>query len=323
MSDNKELSLIVNQAGLAQEKSQQLLAKFGEFFQDARHTVEFAKSIKVTSVDQIEEMKKARETRLELKSIRTQVENTRKELKEQSLREGKAIDGIANVIKALIVPVEQFLDEQEKFAERIEAERKNKIEVERISELSKYVENVEVYSLHPDKLSQESFDQLLKTSKIAFEAQKAAEKLAEEARIKAEQEEKAENERIRLENQKLREAQAKREAEIAKEKAKQEALLEKERKAKKALEDKIEADRQAKLKADAEKKRIEDEAKLAKEKAERDALLAPDKEKLFELANQLNLIDMPLVKSSNAKAVVGQVELKLAELANFIRNAKL
>jgi len=323
MQDTQELLLIVNQAGLAQEKSQQLLAKFGEFFQDARQTVEFAKSIKVTSVDQVEEMKKARETRLELKSIRNQVENTRKELKEQSLREGKAIDGIANVIKALIVPVEQFLDEQEKFAERIEAERKNSIEKSRVDMLSQYVENVEVYSLHPDKLSNESFDQLLKTSKIAFEAQEQAKKLAEEARIKAEQEEKAENERIRLENQKLKEAQEKREAEIAKERAKQEAALEVERKAKKALEDKIEADRLAKLKADAEQKRQDDLAREAKEKAERDALLAPDKEKLFELANKLNLIDLPLVKSSQAKAVVGYVELELAKMANYIRNAKL
>jgi hypothetical protein len=323
MQDTQELSLIVNQAGLAQEKSQQLLAKFGEFFQDARHTVEFAKSIKVTSVDQVEEMKKARETRLELKSIRNQVENTRKELKEQSLREGKAIDGIANVIKALIVPVEQFLDEQEKFAERVEVERKNKIERQRILELSQYVENVQVYSLHPDKLSQESFDQLLKTSKVAYEAQKKAEKEAEEARIKAEQEEKAENERIRLENQKLKEAQEKREAEIAKERAKQEAALEAERKAKKALEDKIEADRLSKLKAETDQKRLEEEAREKKEKAERDALLAPDKEKLFELANKLNLIDLPLVKSSEAKAVVGHVELELAKLANYIRNSKL
>jgi ATPase subunit of ABC transporter with duplicated ATPase domains len=34
------------------------------------------------------------------------------------LREGKAIDGIANVLKAVIVPIEEYLDEQEHYIER-------------------------------------------------------------------------------------------------------------------------------------------------------------------------------------------------------------
>jgi hypothetical protein len=170
---------------LAEEKSKYLIENFGKFFAESREIVKEAKLIKVTDISQTDEMAKAREVRLKLQHIRTKgVEPLRVKLKEQSLREGKAIDGMANVIKALIMPVEEYLASQEKFAERIEAERKNKIEAERIAELGKYVENVRSYTLHPDKLSQESFDQLLKTSKIAYEAQEEAKKKADEERAR-------------------------------------------------------------------------------------------------------------------------------------------
>ena len=73
-------------------------------------------------------MKLARVGRLFLMKKRTAIETVRKELKEQALREGKAIDGIANVLKALIIPIEEYLKKQEDFvvlkeAARIEAER--------------------------------------------------------------------------------------------------------------------------------------------------------------------------------------------------------
>lgn len=326
MQDN-QLSLIVNQAGLAENKSKQLLQSFGDLFNDARQTVKFAKDIVVTDVSQVEEMRKARETRLELKSTRVKVENTRKELKEQGLREGKAIDGIANVIKALIVPVEEYLENQEKFAERIEAERKNKIEAERVSQLLKYVEEAESYSLHPDKMSQDTFDKLLENSKLAFEARKKAEADAEAERLAKIEAEKAEQERIKQENAKLKaEAEArekelaierekirkeneKREAQLAKERAEQQAKLDAERKAREQAEAKIEAERklqEEKLKAEAEK--------------ERQSLLAPDKEKLMVLANTLVLIEIPAVKSNEAQQVVNELQLQLEKLANEIRN---
>jgi hypothetical protein len=49
-------------------------------------------------------------------------------LKEQALREGKAVDGIANVLKALIVPLEEHLDKQERFVE-IRAEEQDVLSV--------------------------------------------------------------------------------------------------------------------------------------------------------------------------------------------------
>jgi len=307
MSDN-QLSTIVNQAGLAENKSKQLLANFADLFNDAKQTVKFAKDISVTDVSQIEEMEKARKTRLELKSTRVQVEKTRKELKEQSLREGKAIDGIANVIKALIVPVEQYLEDQEKFAERLEAERKNKIEADRVSRLSKYIDEAESYSLHPDKMSQDTFDKLLENSRIAFEAKKKAEEDAERERIAREKAEREEQERIRKENARLKAEAEAREKELAKERAEQQAKLEAERKARLELEEKARKEKEAeeaRLKAEAEK--------------QRQSLLAPDKDKLIAFAEMLSKIEKPALKESDAQKILNNAITEIGFVVDTIK----
>ena len=51
------------------------------------------------------------------------LKKVRKELKEESLRKGKAIDGVANIIKFLIEPVEKYLEDQEKFIEKLEQQK--------------------------------------------------------------------------------------------------------------------------------------------------------------------------------------------------------
>lgn len=308
MTEQNQLVIIANEAGLAEDKSKQLLASFGNLFNDARQAVKFAKDIVVNDVSQVEEMSNARKTRLELKSIRVQVENTRKTLKEQSLREGKAIDGIANVIKALIVPVEQYLEDQEKFAERIEAERKNKIELERVSQLLKYVDEAENYSLHPDQMSEETFNKLLDNSRLAFEARKKAEEEAEKERLALIEAEKEEQERIRQENIKLRAEAEKREKELAKERAEQQRKLEAEQKARKEAEDKIRLEREAQ------------EAKLrAEAEAKRQQLLAPDKDKLLELALMFDSLQLPAVSSKEAMSVIRATEEMVGKVSNYIR----
>lgn len=118
-----QLAKIVQESGLEKSKAQILLDNFSDYFKLAAEWEIKAKTLVITDVSQKTEMKMAREGRLFLKGKRLEVEKTRKTLKEQSLREGKAIDGIANVLKAVIEPIENYLDEQEKFVERKEAER--------------------------------------------------------------------------------------------------------------------------------------------------------------------------------------------------------
>src|SRR5688500_1953702 len=119
-----ELIQIVESSGLEKTKADFILEKFQGHFKLAAEWEKKSKAIVVTDVNQVAEMKMAREGRLYLKKVRVEVEHARKELKEQSIREGKAIDGISNVLKALIEPIEEYLEKQEKFAEIKAAEEK-------------------------------------------------------------------------------------------------------------------------------------------------------------------------------------------------------
>lgn len=129
--DNK-LQVIVKESGLDTTKAQQILDKFTDYFQVADEWERRAQEIVVTDASQTMDMKIAREGRLFLREKRIDVEKARKRLKEQSLREGQAIDGIAKTLTALIKPIESYLETQEKFVElkaaREEEERRAEID---------------------------------------------------------------------------------------------------------------------------------------------------------------------------------------------------
>lgn len=213
MSKENALVVVAQESGLEAPKIELLLGSYKSVFQKAKEIAEKANDIVVTDESQTDLMGKARAARLELKNLRVEAEKTRKQLKDQSLREGKAIDGMANIIKALIVPIEEHLEKQEKFAEVKAAERKAKRYSDRIEALSPYVENVSIYNLND--MEDEAFTILLEQSKKAHEAALKAQELAkaeQEAKEKAEEEERK---RIREENQKLKEeAEAREKAEL-------------------------------------------------------------------------------------------------------------
>ena len=219
MAEN-QLQVIVQESGLEPSKAKYILEKFQDYFEVASEWEKKAKALVVTNESQVTEMEMARTGRLFLREKRIAVENARKNLKEQSLREGKAIDGIANVLKALIVPIEEYLEKQEKFVEiREEAKREAKrIEIE---------------------------------ARMAEEERIAAEKAAaEQERLRVE------NEKLKAEAQKkenaLMEERKKQEAILAAERKKQTDILNVERaKAEKEIREvarkaKIESDKQAK-----------------------------------------------------------------------------
>src|SRR3990167_11427401 len=101
-----QLQVIVKESGLEPTKAKYILEQFSNYFDLADEWTKKAKTIIVTSENQEADMAIARVGRLFLREKRIAIENSRKSLKEQALREGKAIDGIANVLKALIVPIE-------------------------------------------------------------------------------------------------------------------------------------------------------------------------------------------------------------------------
>lgn len=207
-----------------------------------------ALAIKVTSIDQKAEMKLARTIRLELKGVRVAAEKTRKALKEDALRMGKAIDGVNNLLLAAVVPLEKHLEEQEQFGERlIEAERQATL-ARRTAELAPYLSEGQIIPAL-DVMSAEQFADYLEDAKTLHAAKIEAAKRAEAERIAKEQAEAAERERLRIENERLmkeaaeREKAAKAEREAA-EKAQREAA-EKARKEREAIEAKAKAEREA------------------------------------------------------------------------------
>jgi len=295
-NESNELTIVAKESGLEQTKVEALLSNFGKSYAEAKELSKDALAIVVTEEDQTQEMQQARAKRLALKSIRVDVENTRKSLKEQSLREGKAIDGMSNIIKALIIPIEEHLEKQEKFAELKQAERRAIKLAERIEKLSQFVPDVSLYNL--ENMTDEAFDSLLGSSKVAFEDQKAAEAKAEADRITKEKADAEERERVRLENIKLKEEADKRELEIKKE-----------RKAREAAEAKIKADQDAK-----------DREAAKAEQDKREALLAPDKEKLLSFADVIDALELPDVSNTEAKKLLTETKDFLDRISKNLRN---
>lgn len=315
---------IVQASGLEQTKANYILEKFQDYFRIAADWENKAKSIVVTSADQTAEMKMAKAGRLFLKAKRVDIENARKELKEQSLREGKAIDGIANVLKALIQPTEEYLDRQEHFVELREEEERNRRASERIAE-------VQSIGFHPDfydlkNMPEEDYRRLIDGERAAIQARVDILKKQEEDRIAKEKAEAEERERMKAENERLRkereEAEAKRkvvEDQAKKERAEAEARekklkAEQEEKLRKEREERERAEKELKARKDAEAKAKKD-AEEAKRKAER----APDKAKLIALADTIDSIPLPAVVSAEANLVSGQARGLLAKVSAFLR----
>lgn len=231
---DNQLQIIVEQSGLEQTKAQVLLDNFSNYFQIASEWEKKAKMIKVVNESQTDDMKLARVGRLALREKRITLEKKRKELKEQSLREGKAIDGIANTLKAVIVPIEEYLEKQEKFveiktankqeAERLEAEKKE--EEERIAKEKADVEERERIRIENEKLKKEAEER---------------ERVLQEERTKAEAERKKQEEKLRKEieeaDRKRKEAEMKAKAEQEKIKKEAGAKAEAERKEKERLQE--------------------------------------------------------------------------------------
>ncbi len=248
-----QLVQIVNQSGLDTTKAQVLLANFSNYFEIAADWERKAQAITVTSEDQIAEMKMAGEGRKFLKAKRVAVEHTRKSLKENALREGQTIDAIAKVLTNLIVPIEDDLEQKEKFVEIQEAKRREARRLEREKELEPLSEFIP-FGIDLLNMSDDDYNKLLDGAKL----QQQAKAQAEADRIKKEKEEAAERERMRLENERLRKEAEEHERQMAEEREKAEA-------ARKKAEEEARIERE---RADAERKKIEEVARVEREKAE-------------------------------------------------------
>lgn len=226
--ENNQLSVIVQESGLERTKAQYILEKFTNYFQIASEWEKKAKEIVVKDETNLAEMQMARVGRLFLREKRIAIEKARVELKEQALREGKAIDGIANILKGLIIPIEEYLEKQEKFveirqaeiAEQKRLEEEKKLEEERLAKEQAEREEQERIRLENIKLRQEAEE---REKKMAEERAKA-----EQERLKVEEQARKEREEVerlaRIEKEKADKILAEERAKIQKEQEEKERL---------------------------------------------------------------------------------------------------
>lgn len=329
-SAQTQLAVVVLDNGLDVESAQPLLAAFHPFVAQTEEWRLKVNGLTVTDVSQVAEMKLARESRLALKEIRVNVENTRKKLKEDSLRRGKAIDGLANLLKFLIEPMEERLLEQEQFVERQEAARRNALGQERARQLMEAGGVTEFFDLA--NIPERAFLRILDDARLAKAAREETARKAEadrqrEAAERAEREKKAVEEQERLrqaaeehkveafkaqaEAQKARAAVHKAQDEARKVKAAADAEV---RKAREAVEAAERAERDERVRQETEKAKAE----AAKEKARRKAERAPDDVKLLEYAKSVARLDVPSVKTEEAifvlQRAIHKIKAALMEL---------
>ena len=192
------IELIVKEQGIETSSLSTLAEAFGAPFTSAGEILSTYREIEVNDASQTELMKEAKTKRLALKKVRTTVENKRKDLKEESLRTGKAIDAVARYIKDQIVPAEDYLEQQEKFTELVEEKRLIAVKIERIELLTPYTDNPSAYA--DPALTDDAFTELLNGLKATKELEEAKTLAYETEQRRIREEKEAEDARIREEN---------------------------------------------------------------------------------------------------------------------------
>lgn len=336
--------VLVTPQEVAPSTAQTLEAGFREHFANAESLRHRALAVTVKDADDREGMKEAREVRLQLRAVRVAAEKTRKAMKEESLRTGKAIDGLYNLLAYAVEPLEKDLAEKEEFALRERERQRQELRDARSVQLVNLS-----YSTPVDlaDLTEEQFAGILQDAKDLNDLRIARERKAEEERIAAAKAAEEERERVRIENERLKAEAAAREAEmkaererVAKERAESEAkaaaerraLEEAARKEREAAEAKAKAEAAARAKAEAEARalreaneRREAEAKAAAEKAEREriaaekkAARAPDKAKLLSFAGTVRALSVPDASTEDGKRVAADIKAKAESFAKWI-----
>lgn len=324
-----EFEIVPAEIGLDLAAKNSLELAFAGFFETAAKWRDQAAAIT--------DPKLARTARLELKNLRVAADKKRKELKEDSLRMGRAIDGANNILLSIIVPIERGLEDIEKAEERRIAEELRQRTEARIAEFSPYITPG---MLMPPLgvMTEEQFQATLADAKLLYEMKLEASRKAEAERIEREAAEARERLRIAGENERLRKEAAEREAQM---KAEREAAAAKQREAEVAarkdreeMEAKASAERQAaqaaaaaereaREKAEAEAKALRDaqakrEADEAKAKAT--AAKAPDREKLIAFARAVRGLTPGSMKSAEANAIAEEIATQVEKFAVWIES---
>jgi len=277
-----------------------------------------------------------RELRLKIRDNRTKgIEKWRKANKAFFLYGGKFVDAKGNLESDVNIGMEDFLIKGEKFSENLKKERLNKLQIDRVAQLDKYVEDAAERNL--SLMEDDVWDAYLTSKKNAYNDRVEAENKAEAERLENERLDKVQRDRqleiapyiqflseslasqelrtkpeneykaLISELQKSKIAHDKKQAEIQAENDR----LKKEREDAEAKAEKEKKDREAKEAAELKAR----EDKAAKEKAAHDAEIKKERERDEKLeADAKALRDAQSKKEADAKAKA-DAEIKAAEKA--------
>lgn len=314
---------------------------------------------------------RAKALRLRLVKVRTATAKIHKEQKDDALKEGRAIDGVKNILEYAVSTHEKDLAAIENHFINIEREKKLKLFNDRVSRLSAFIPESDAKLIPLGEMAEEAFENMLRGYQAAKEAKLKWDKEQEQKQIEADRLKKEEDERIRIENQKLKVyseristlmslgamheykdgekvfilrgeydssfideislksynleqwlscvKQFSELAEIIKD-AKHEKWL-KEQKQKKVLEDKLKQEREGRKRLEVEaQEKAEQEENERKEKlaAERKLKRAPDRVKLQDLANKIELLSCEPLKDEEAQKILNHATGLLAKVKKYI-----
>ena len=337
-------------SGIGDESAMEIRGKFGEFYNDIVSWRKQAEAI--TDPENAEQQAIARTVRLGLRRVRCDVETVRKSLKAESLSRGKAIDGYSNVLKHLCEPIEAQLMDVEKHAERQEEARVAVMVTERTTLIVDAEADPTAYNLAA--MDEETFAIVLAGAVKRRDDRVEADRAAEAARIKKEADDKKEQDRVRVENEKLKadavkagaaakveraaaaKVQADIEAKAAAKAAAVEAKAKTDREAAEAAATKELAAAEAKQKAandtaQAEREKREaverkathakalaDAAEQAKADAAAAAARAPDRDKITAIAVKMRAATLPGMSTPEGKAAMEKIASQREKFAAWI-----
>lgn len=317
-----KIEVMLRDSGLAPESAQELLIRFKPLIVELGQLQKSMGTIEVTDVSQTGLMKIARETRKQFKDVRIRGDKLRKALKEDSLRRGRAIDGIYNLIDYHATQMEEKLLAAEQFAERKEAERKHALSQERGRALVAEGFNISGLGETLADIAEDQYMAMLEGAKATKRERDRAAKEEADRKAKEEQDRKeredrdrANRDRIQAENERLRKENEEKDRVAKAERDRLEKIHKDEsEKLERAARAKREKDRQEyeerdrahcaqlkeaedkRMKAEnalAEKKKADARAALEKAARDRKAARAPDKQKLLEFAKAIRAIPGP------------------------------
>lgn len=322
---NNELQVIINESRIAEQNAKQILGCFGVSYEEAKKLLDgfsfdaetgemtISKSVLVvTDEEDFDGMAEAKDKKKALRDIRLSVEKNRKDMKEDYLRTGQAIDSVAKYIRNRVEPAEKYYESQEKFAEVKALERAAAKKAGRLEKLAQVGADPAMYNY--EGMLDSQFDELIAKLETDKKVAEEAAAKAEADRLAAIEAEKKRQAEIEAENARLKKEAEEREKAAAEERAKLQAEADKKLAAERAAADEerrkreaIEAEQRAQTEAEARKKAEAEEAK-------RQALLAPDKEKIVSYANALNVLrsQAPTVKSQAAQELLNSVDTAIA-----------